>query len=107
VVDQIPVTQAAQLLRDPASNLCLLDVREDDEREMARIEPSVHIPMGEIVQRAGELPKDRRILVYCHTGGRSQMVAGYLAQHGHPDVANLAGGIDAWSRTIDSKVPRY
>jgi rhodanese-related sulfurtransferase len=107
VVDQISPEEVAKLLRDPKSPILLLDVREDDERETARIEPSLHIPMGQITQRAGELPKDRRIVVYCHSGVRSQMVAGFLAQRGHADIANLVGGIDAWSRTVDPDVPRY
>ncbi len=107
MVDQLAPEEVARLLKDPGSKVLLLDVREDDEREAARIEPSLHIPMGQLVPRAGELPKDRRIVVYCHMGGRSQMVASYLATHGHPDVANLTGGIDAWSETVDSTVPRY
>jgi sulfur-carrier protein adenylyltransferase/sulfurtransferase len=107
VVDQIPAAEVARLLKDPSANVLLLDVREDDERETAAIQPSVHIPMGQIAQRAGELPADRRIVVYCHMGGRSNMVAAFLANHGHPDVANLSGGIDAWSRTVDPDVPRY
>jgi rhodanese-related sulfurtransferase len=87
--------------------LLLLDVREDDERATAVIEPSLHIPVGQIAHRVEELPKDRRIVVYCHMGGRSEMVAGFLSARGHADVANLAGGIDAWSKTVDPKVPRY
>lgn len=85
----------------------LLDVREDDERETASIRPSLHIPMNLVPSRRAELPTDREVIVYCHSGTRSLMVAGYLEAHGVERVANLDGGIDAWSRRIDPAVPRY
>jgi rhodanese-related sulfurtransferase len=107
VVDEIEPAEVARLLRDPTSDVFLLDVREDDERETARIDPSVHIPMNDIPGRIGEIPTDRRVVVYCHHGGRSAMVAGYLEVQGYPRVANLTGGIDAWAATVDPKVSRY
>ncbi|MCI4336004.1 MAG: sulfurtransferase [Thermoplasmata archaeon] len=94
-------------LNDPSHHLLLLDVRELDERETAHIEPSLHIPMGEIAARIKEIPRDRELVVYCHGGTRSAMVAGYLEGQGHTGVANLTGGIDAWSRKVDPAVPRY
>ncbi len=107
VVAQLdPLDVAAKLKAEPQKVL-LLDVREPFERELALIEPSLHIPMGEIAARLDEIPKDRDVVVYCHGGSRSMMVAGYLAQHGWTSVANLAGGIDAWSVKVDPDVPRY
>lgn len=97
---------AALLKRDPGSIL-LLDVREDDERAVASIEPSKHIPMNSVPDRLVELPRDRRIVVFCHHGNRSYVVSGYLETEGFEAVSNLTGGIDEWSRRIDSKVPRY
>lgn len=85
----------------------LLDVREPVEREAARIEPSVHIPMHDVPARVDELPRDRGIIVYCHHGHRSLMVATYLESLGFAKVANMEGGIDAWSARVDSRVPRY
>lgn len=85
----------------------LLDVREDEEREVARIEPSLHIPMGEVPQRLSELPSERTIIVYCHHGGRSQMVGAFLEQEGFRSVINLQGGIDAWAVEVDPTLPRY
>lgn len=90
--------------RDPP---LLLDVREPDEREAAAIEPSLHIPMRDVPSRLAEIPKEREIVVYCHGGTRSAMIAGYLEARGYSDVANLAGGIDAWSLRVNPKVPRY
>jgi rhodanese-related sulfurtransferase len=67
----------------------------------------VTIPMNEIPARLPELPQDRPIAVMCHHGMRSQRVAMFLAHHGYTDVANIAGGIDAWSRDRDPGVPIY
>jgi rhodanese-related sulfurtransferase len=107
MVDDMEPSELARLLRDPTSDVFVLDVREDDEREAARIEPSVHIPMNDVPGRIGEVPTDRRVVVYCHHGGRSAMVAGYLEGQGYPRVSNLTGGIDAWAATVDPNVPRY
>lgn len=107
MAEELSPTEVAAKLKNGSTRLLLLDVREPDEREMAVIEPSLHIPMREVPQRLSELPTDREIVVYCHGGTRSAMIAGFLEAHGYPDVANLSGGIDAWSRTVDPKVPRY
>lgn len=94
-------------MKDEPGHVVLLDVREDCEREFARIEPSIHIPMSELPGRAEEIPKDKEVIVYCHGGLRSLLVAGFLAGHGFKSVANLTGGIDAWSVQVDPQVPRY
>ena len=108
MVEEISAHDLAERLRSEGSEaLTLLDVREDDEREFAAILPSVHVPMGEIVDRVETLSKDRPIVVYCHHGGRSSMVAHFLEDRGFERVFNLSGGIDAWSDQVDPKVPRY
>jgi rhodanese-related sulfurtransferase len=84
----------------------LLDVREPDEIAMASIPWATVIPMREIPARMPELPRDTQIVCMCHHGGRSERVAEFLAANGY-DAVNLTGGIDAWSRAIDSDVPRY
>jgi rhodanese-related sulfurtransferase len=99
--------EVAEKLKQKSSRVMLLDVREPNERELAAIEPSLHIPMRDVPQRLSELPPDREIIVYCHGGTRSAMIAGFLEGKGYRDVANMSGGIDAWSRTVDPKVPRY
>ena len=106
MVEEQTVEAVAQRLRSTSPPF-LLDVREADERAAARIDPSVHIPMREVPSRLVELPRDRPVVVYCHTGTRSMMVAAYLENHGFHDVANLSGGIDAWSVRVDPAVPRY
>ncbi len=85
----------------------LLDVREPDEYQLARIENSVLIPLGQIQQKMNELDPLNETIVICHHGMRSQQVADYLDYCGFENVSNLVGGIDAWSVECDSTVPRY
>jgi rhodanese-related sulfurtransferase len=92
---------------EAAGDVVLLDVREPDELAIAQIDGAVHIPMREIPVRIAELDRRRPIVVMCHVGGRSRRVAELLLVSGFADVANLAGGIDAWSREIDPTIARY
>lgn len=85
----------------------LVDVREDWEREIAAVGDSINIPMGDIPERFGDLDKKRPVAVMCHSGARSARVAAFLSQQGFERVANLSGGIDAWSQTVDPDIPRY
>jgi rhodanese-related sulfurtransferase len=93
--------------RDAGEDFMLLDVREPDELATASIPWATAIPMGQIPVRMHELPRDKPIVVMCHHGGRSDRVAQFLDANGYGNAVNLAGGIDAWSRTIDPAVPRY
>jgi rhodanese-related sulfurtransferase len=90
----------------------LLDVREPWELQTASVKPEpgfelLAIPMSLIPVRLAELDPGRPVACLCHHGGRSQRVAMYLAQQGFGKVANIAGGIDAWSLERDPAVPRY
>jgi rhodanese-related sulfurtransferase len=85
----------------------LLDVREPFETELARIEGATFIPLGELPARVAELNSAGEILVLCHSGVRSAHAAEFLRANGFARVANVAGGIDAWSEEIDANVPRY
>jgi len=85
----------------------VLDVREAWELQLARIPDVVHVPMNEVPARLGEFSKDAETIVMCHAGGRSMRVAHFLVNQGFTNVVNLAGGIDAWSRSIDATVPQY
>ena len=66
-----------------------------------------HIPMHLIPQRLAELNRDDEIVAICHHGGRSMQVASFLKGRGFAHVANIAGGINAWSAEVDPTVPRY
>jgi rhodanese-related sulfurtransferase len=85
----------------------LLDCREPFELDLAGIDGAVHIPMGEIAARCTELDPSREVIVFCHTGIRSMSVTAFLGRQGFERVMNMAGGIDAWSRTVDPSVPCY
>ena len=94
-------------MHDDGEPFTLLDVREDDELATAAVDFAVHVPMNSVPERLGELPEGKPIVVMCHGGTRSDRVAKYLRERGFTDVANLEGGIDAWSVEIDPSVPRY
>jgi molybdopterin/thiamine biosynthesis adenylyltransferase/rhodanese-related sulfurtransferase len=98
---------ADRLARDEA--IFLLDVREADEVEAARIEGAHWIPLGALESRIGELLafKDRPIVVHCHSGARSARAVRILLDRGFSTAINLDGGIEAWSLTVDPAVARY
>jgi rhodanese-related sulfurtransferase len=85
----------------------VLDVREDWELQLAQIPGVVHVPMNQLPARLGEFDRSVETIVMCHAGGRSLRVAHYLSNQGFTNVANLTGGILAWSESVDATVPRY
>ena len=99
------VQEYALWLKDAKPHL-LLDVREPEEFEAARIAGATLIPLGELPGRLAELPKDKPLIVLCHHGVRSAHAVHHLKAAGF-DARNLSGGIDAWSREVDRSVPRY
>ncbi len=104
-------TGAAELqeARARGEELLLLDVREPSEYALARIEGARLLPLGELEARCNELEgwRGRRIVVHCHHGVRSARACALLRERGFERVENLAGGIDAWSLSVDPSVPRY
>jgi adenylyltransferase/sulfurtransferase len=103
---ELPPVEVARRLAGGES-IELLDVRTDREREVAVLPGGHWIPLGELADRWLELPDDRPIVVYCHTGARSARATAFLRQAGRERAYNLAGGIDRWSREVDPSVPRY
>ena len=95
------------LINDSNSEPIILDVREKWEYDICHIENSVHIPMGQITERKDELNHNDMIIVVCHHGIRSRMVAKYLVSNGFTNIINLGGGVDAWSNEIDSSMTKY
>ncbi|BEP91755.1 sulfurtransferase [Acidovorax sp. sif1233] len=89
----------------------VLDVREPWELQTASVRADgfelAAIPMGELSGRLAELNPARPIACLCHHGARSLRVAAFLQHHGFEQVANITGGIDAWSQESDPAVPRY
>jgi rhodanese-related sulfurtransferase len=107
-VPEISVYEAQELLAGPNPPR-LIDVREEDEWELCRIEGAELIPLSLWATAAGEKLEDdeESLLIYCHHGARSASATAFLLNNGFSNVKNLAGGIDAWSLYIDSSVPRY
>ena len=97
----------ADLQAQLSQGLTLLDVRQPEELELASVAGARHIPMSEIPARLGDLNPAAPIAVLCHHGGRSAQVAAFLERNGFADVINVAGGIDAWSVSVDPSIPRY
>ena len=85
----------------------LLDVRQDWETRLCRLENSIHIPIEEIEHRADELNPEDEIVVYCHVGQRSAAVAHYLTELGFKNAKNLMGGLAYWAETVDPAMRRY
>ncbi len=104
-IPQITATELKQRM-DAGEGLFILDVREPFEYQIANIGGKL-IPMNQVPQRLDEIDRDREIVVHCKAGGRSQRVAEFLKQAGYPNVANMAGGILAWSSEVDPSVPKY
>jgi rhodanese-related sulfurtransferase len=88
----------------------LVDVREPDEFAVAHLENSILIPMQTIppqLQRLEQMADESAVLVLCHHGVRSLQVVAWLRGQGIENCYSINGGIDRWSREIDSSVPRY
>ena len=109
-MEQITPAQLADWAKAQAQRPVLLDVREGWECQTASVQPQaldlLHMPMQTIPARLDELDKSRPIACLCHHGGRSMQVAAFLAHHGF-QVANVAGGIHAWSVQLDPSIPVY
>ena len=105
-VRQMPPAELAAALRDAGATPTLVDVRTADERARAVIEGSILLD-DHGLKTVSALPKDTKLVFYCHTGVRSRSAAEHFRAEGFTDVHDLEGGIDAWSREVDASVPRY
>jgi rhodanese-related sulfurtransferase len=105
---QVPSISVEEVTHDAY----VLDVREDDEWTAGHAPGAVHVPMGEIPARTGELPTDRPVVVVCRLGGRSAQVVNFLQQNGFEQAINLDGGMARWEAagkpmvSEDGGVPR-
>lgn len=91
----IPTTDVHAIPAVIDDALVVLDVREDHEWAAGHIDGAIHIPLGQIPARVGELDPSVRTLVVCHLGGRSARATQWLHAQGH-DVTNVEGGMEAW-----------
>ncbi|MEJ2084063.1 MAG: molybdopterin-synthase adenylyltransferase MoeB [Acidobacteriota bacterium] len=93
--------------RQAGREFVLLDVRTPREWQICRLEDARLVPLSELPRRLDELDRGSEIVVYCHHGTRSLYAVKLLRQEGFERARNLAGGIDAWSRTVDPDIPLY
>ncbi len=105
-VPEITPTEFAALAQQGEAPV-LLDIREEWELAIARLEGVTHIPMGQLPDRLAELDREADIVVMCRSGGRSATVVRFLQHQGFSRVRNLAGGIAAWGEALDPSLPSY
>ena len=105
-IKEIDVLELRKLMQEN-KDFTLIDVRTPDEYQYCNLGGAL-IPMSEILERYSEIPKEGKVIIYCHHGSRSKKVIDWLqANHGYTNLLNLSGGIHAWSTEIDSGVPIY
>lgn len=106
-MEEITATELKQRL-DNGDDIQIVDVREHNEFAYARIPNSIHIPLGQVLSRANEIDPNRETVVHCKMGGRSARAIDALQRSGFTGkLANLKGGILAWSDEVDPSVPKY
>ncbi|QLG44776.1 molybdopterin-synthase adenylyltransferase MoeB [Costertonia aggregata] len=106
VVNQITVKALSNLLHEDA-DFFLLDVREPFEHQICNISKAVLLPFNDIAMKISMIPKDKKVVVFCHRGGRSERVVKSLMRKGYTNVFNLMGGIDRYAEEIDNEMERY
>lgn len=103
VVRRIRRVGRAELARERAQGpVALVDVRFPGEWAQGAIPGAVHIPLDQLEERLGEIPREGRVAVYCQSGLRSSTAASLLEQAGFGDVIDLAGGYSGWSAAQDT-----
>lgn len=107
---QMPEMTATELKEriDHGEDIQLIDVREDHEVAIAKIPGSIHIPLGQVLNRMAEIDSNRETVVHCKMGGRSARAIEALKRSGFKgNLTNLKGGIIAWSNEVDPSVAKY
>ncbi len=89
-----------------SDSVILIDVRGSEERALASID-AARAMEGGTMKEIEAMPKDTALAFLCHVGSRSQVAAEHFRKQGFTNVSNVVGGIDAWSKEIDSSVPQY
>lgn len=106
-MEEITATELKQRL-DNGDDIQIIDVREQDEYNTARMPDTKLIPLGQVVQRMDEIDSSRETVVHCKGGVRSARAIEALTRAGFTGkLINLKGGITAWSNEVDPNVPKY
>ncbi len=106
-MQETTATELKQKL-DNGENVQLIDVRQPDEHNFAKIAGAKLIPLGDIMRRMDEIDESKETVIHCKAGGRSAKAIEFLQKAGFKGkLSNLKGGITAWSNEVDSSVPKY
>ena len=105
--DEVTVQEMKKALDTPSLGIKIIDVREPDEWQIARIDTVPLIPLGTLPQRFTELDPNQQIYIHCKSGIRSMKALHFLREQGFKYVKSVKGGISAWSDEIDHNVPKY
>ena len=103
---ELDVEKLQDLLQNGSAPI-IIDVREDFELEISKIDGAIHIPMNQVPKRVEELSPENEYVIMCRTGVRSAQICEFLANQKFQSVANLTGGINQWAKQIDSSLPVY
>jgi adenylyltransferase/sulfurtransferase len=105
--DEVTVQDLKRALEDPSLGIRVLDVREPNEYQIARIQGVPLLPLSQLAQRWSELDPEQSYYIHCKIGWRSMKALEFLRQQGFKNLKSVRGGIDAWSNEIDPTVPQY
>ena len=105
--DEVTVQEMKKALDTPSLRIKVIDVREPDEWQIARIDGVPLIPLGTLPQRFTELDPNQQIYIHCKSGVRSMKALHFLREQGFKYVKSVKGGISAWADEIDHNVPKY
>jgi sulfur dioxygenase len=101
-ITEVNVASAKKLLAE--GNIVVVDVREESEYANGHIEEALPVPRGVLEFKIGNIPeladKSKAVLMYCRTGGRSALAAQTLQQMGYKNVLSMAGGFEAWQKSV-------
>jgi sulfur-carrier protein adenylyltransferase/sulfurtransferase len=105
--DEVTVQDMKKAMDDPSLNIKVIDVREPDELEIAKIEGVPLFPLSKLPGRFTELDPNQQYYIHCKAGGRSLKALNFLRESGFKYLKSVKGGITAWSEEIDPNVPKY
>ncbi|MFT4691650.1 MAG: molybdopterin-synthase adenylyltransferase MoeB [Verrucomicrobiia bacterium] len=105
--DEVTVQDMKKAMDDPSLNIKVIDVREPDEIEIAKVEGVPLFPLSKLPERFPELDPNQQYYIHCKAGGRSMKALNFLRESGFKYLKSVKGGITAWSEEIDPNVPKY
>ncbi len=105
--DEVTVHEMKRALENPQLGITVLDVREPDECQIAKVQGTVLVPLSQLERRAAELDPAKPYYLHCKGGVRSMKALQWLRGRGFQQLKSVQGGILAWSEQVDPKVPKY